>query len=308
MTVLICYDARSARPDSLTWTFDLQKNKFRELFSVMDLFEPLDIRFIRPNTPLQHMNILAIGNEKEFLEYCKDRDITPIIFPEELEFNDNKNKGYHFVYEKRLHGWVDIQDITEPAIILLGSGNHHYISHSILRKIIDKQHDGYTLILIDNHPDCEDINIKDPKGDYPINCATHVRETLRKGKLVEVIHIYRKELANADWYDTKLNKRTYKEATGEEQATIFNEQMIDTILANIFDEVYLSIDIDALSHDDVDIEQYQVYDQGQMRLDELLLILRKIKKLKQIIGIDICGMSEDKRAESVYDAIIEVLR
>lgn len=254
------------------------------------------------------MEMHSIGNESFFLSYCRKRKVTVHAFPKELEHEDRKNKGYHFVYEQDLFAWAKSLPLKVPYMAIFGSGDYHYITHALLRNVVDNIYDGYSVILIDNHDDCEDIRAASDTGKYPLNCATHMRESLKKSKLLEVIHISKKSTPAADWYDRNLQKRSFSQITGEEVPTLISEEFIQTILDSIFDKVYLSIDIDALSPDDVDIEQYQAYDQGTMRLQELLMILEKTLQQKNVIGIDICGMSQDPRAEQVYDAIIATVR
>lgn len=61
--------------------------------------------------------------------------------------------------------------------------------------------------------------------------------------------------------------------------------------------VYLSIDLDVLSPDDARTD----WDQGSMRLEELLAALRSLTATRRLLGVDLCGGLTPEKGASPED-------
>ena len=155
------------------------------------------------------------------------------------------------------------------GIHLLGSGNFHYISLFFLELIKED----FSLLLIDNHPDCEKGAFED-EGDIILSCGNWVR-------------VAQKILPNL--------KRVYCFGT---DAGLFSEALFDDPALNGFaflireaseikddHPIYLSIDKDALSKDICLTD----WDQGDMELSALFSFLEETGKEHILLGADICG-------------------
>ena len=80
----------------------------------------------------------------------------------------------------------------------------------------------------------------------------------------------------------------------EEEVAKWSEQ--DNLLIDLDNlPVYISIDKDVLNKETVNTS----WDQGKMSLNKLKLILHKIMKNKDVIGIDICGENQESKMEFI---------
>ena len=80
----------------------------------------------------------------------------------------------------------------------------------------------------------------------------------------------------------------------EEEVAKWSEQ--DNLLIDLDNlPVYISIDKDVLNKETVNTS----WDQGKMSLNRLKLILYKIIKNKDVIGIDICGENQESKMEFI---------
>lgn len=173
-----------------------------------------------------------------------------------------------------------IRNVDARGLHFIDSGNYHYLSYLFVEKIpID-----FELILFDNHPDC-----KRPMFGEILSCGGWIRdalvdnEHLKKVIMVGVDNSLLEEIDDISEYRDKVE--------------IFSkEEFIDYIkndkLSRAF-PAYISIDKDVLSDKDASCN----WDQGDMRMCELVEMLELINNYKHIIGVDVCGENDAMQLE-----------
>ena len=160
-------------------------------------------------------------------------------------------------------------------LTMIGSGNYHYMTYLLLLKIQKP----FTLVLFDHHTD----TLKSP-GDDLISCGSWVLESLQNiPKLEKVIIIGVSE--DGEKYIPPSMERKVSLYTEHHLHYNFAKSCKSIIREIPTDEVYLSIDKDVLDKRDA----ITTWDQGTMRLRQLMRIVKEIIKSKTISGVDICG-------------------
>jgi len=158
---------------------------------------------------------------------------------------------------------------TMKSINFIGSGDYHHITYSIISNIPYK----FSLIVFDNHCDCNDM----PNGT--ISCGSWIAQA---SKLPNIYNVF---VLGVSKINTKcLNKKI----TFLEYNENFLKKALSLLKSFSISKVYISIDKDVLD------PKYAVtnWDQGKMKLSELLYILNFIKEKYTIIGIDVSGESK----------------
>jgi arginase family enzyme len=218
------------------------------------------------------------------------------------------------------HEWIELKDIrgkkmcaeptalrriaekinqkTEQKIILLGSGDFHYVTYLLMMRI--KQ--PFTLLLFDNHSE-----LMSSFSSSLISCGSWVAASLKNLhflKQVVVLGANARTFCHAD--PSFLPKVVYAPYGRlgrdlDEQLPSYLQQFlkrfppitelgIETAVRRILASVptpavYVSIDKDVLAPQDAVTN----WDQGMMTLEELLVALKEISERKRLLGVDICG-------------------
>jgi arginase family enzyme len=229
-------------------------------------------------------NVIHIG--------VKGMDFAPITI---LNLDDT------YPSQKRLltlpHRWIDMSDIRStnmiadpfsvkaiqsrlsrwegPSVVFLGSGNYHYITYLLLKKITVP----FTLVLFDRHTDLGQM-----EDDY-LSCGSWVSFALK-------IPFCRKVLI----IGPPKNVRTPKLSVFSTDQADLNKKFLREIAGR---DIYISIDKDVLS------ETCAVtnWDQGELTLDELLAFLEALFAEKRVIGMDVCG-EYPKASISPWDPLV----
>lgn len=183
----------------------------------------------------------------------------------------------------------------EPILANIGSGDFHHITYLLLDRLPkDKR---YHLVILDNHPD----NMLFPFG---IHCGSWVYHA---AKLPHISHVTVAGITSRDvhgfhllenrWSPIVKGKITYLcGAPFEGLSTVaksmfpdaFRENAVTPELANTIlsidpNPIYLSIDKDVLSKDEITTN----WDQGLMTKDCLLSIVKDLKE--RVIAADLTG-------------------
>lgn len=204
---------------------------------------------------------------------------------------------------------------TTPGTWLsfLGSGDFHHLTLLLLESLSSAP--PFTLIVIDNHPDWA---VVPPK----YHCGNWVASA-RKLPNIERVILVGQDSADLAWpaihvapitsiAHNRVELRPYRDRTAQlpfvwtsdTPESIFSRQSWGSratfpglatpgirasfqLLAQSLKgrDVYLSIDKDVLDPRDVSTD----WEQGQLRLDELLAGIRDIASAARIIGADVCG-------------------
>ena len=160
-------------------------------------------------------------------------------------------------------------------VTFIGNGNYHYISYILLSKIQQP----FTLVLFDHHTD----TLKSPSEDL-ISCGSWVLESLeRLPNLMKVLIIGISE--EGEKYIPPSIDGKVMLYTKHFLRLNFNKALHSILKEISTDLVYISIDKDVLDRK----EAITAWDHGNMRLRQLLIIVKEIMKYRKISGIDICG-------------------
>jgi hypothetical protein len=218
---------------------------------MMDKFYPLILHF--DDVYLYQRRLRAIGREIDLRGMSGIRYLCPL---ERIEILDARIPYY------------------KKAITFLGSGDFHYITYILLRRIDEP----FNLLLLDNH-----LDIKETFSGF-ISCGSWLKNTLEIETLRYVFYI---GSGITDGYD-----RIIKVDSNLEQLSLALRTGIP---------LYISIDKDVLNNSSVETN----WDQGYLDLDELLEILSSIP-ISIIIGVDVCGEPRPNPFDSIVRKSEEV--
>lgn len=200
----------------------------------MERLKPLVLHF--DDVYLYQRRLRSIGEEIDLRGIGGIRYLCPL---ERLEELDRKIPSY------------------EKSIVFIGSGDFHYITYLLLRRIKEP----FNLLLIDNH-----LDIKETFDGF-ISCGSWLRSILSDEYLKHVFYL------GSDITD---GFRKIIKINGD-----FEELLL---LIRMKIPFYISIDKDILSKSTVETN----WEQGYLNLEELFKILSYIP-IDNIIGIDVCG-------------------
>ncbi len=210
---------------------------------------------------------------------------------------------------------------TEPEVVFYGSGDFHHLTAGLLLR----HERPLTVIHFDNHPDW----VLYPRT---FNCGAWVNRALDMAHVGRVItlgpcsgDLVRPELQMANlgalrsgrlelypWrhdpsrvlghYGDGPDRRQrggylhWRQLSGEDWAGF-----LDALIARLPpDALYITIDKDALSHADAATN----WDQGEMRLEHVLLAVKKLAAARPIVGIDVCGDYSPPRFTDPFRAVL----
>ncbi|MDI3480357.1 MAG: hypothetical protein PWQ97_12 [Tepidanaerobacteraceae bacterium] len=160
----------------------------------------------------------------------------------------------------------------KPGVCFLGPGDFHHLCLHFLNKLHTKP----LLVLFDHHSDMMEA----PPGT--ISCGSWVRAALNSGKVKKCIIV-----------GQNVRDEMFSDSKSDGKVVFFpqnipHEKKVSGVMKELMkysEPVYISIDKDVL----VSGEAYTNWDQGSLKLEELLDFIKIIKKAKDIISADICG-------------------
>ncbi|HQD39940.1 MAG TPA: arginase family protein [Bacillota bacterium] len=158
------------------------------------------------------------------------------------------------------------------GLTLIGIGNYHYVTYLLISEL----NLPFTLVIFDYHADlfptpCPEV----------ISCGSWVYEAVRKLPLLKKVVLIGVNDELVPFIPAKIRRQVAvfpcRQKTWENK---------NAVLAAIPTEnVYFSVDKDVLSESDAITD----WDQGTMRLWQLLELLQHIASKKRVCGMDICG-------------------
>ncbi|QGP92164.1 hypothetical protein MGLY_15280 [Neomoorella glycerini] len=200
----------------------------------------------------------------------------------------------------------------KKGIFFLGSGDYHYVSY-LLMQTVDRP---FTLVLFDNHAD-----IKFSPAFAFLSCSSWVAWALGLPNLKKAVIIG----ARPDSFigvDPGLLRKVvyvpYKQVRGElcrlDRGTRPGrpprrlrgpEDTFSRIITLIpTRSVYISVDKDVLHPRDAITN----WEQGEMSLADLLLLLQAISRTREVCGVDICGEADLHPLDRLRPAGREAIR
>ena len=210
----------------------------------------------------------------------------------------------------RLSGALQGLDGNEPIVTWMGSGDFHHVSALLLSLLAEARKVPLTVVQFDNHPDWV-------ANEGGIHCGSWVKHVLDEGIAQRVVSIGMTS-SDLSWPEFKRAGlehvtagrlvvfpaeasssfvfRDYGSGIGHHQtghklawqgvAPIFNEEAAARVLPAIETEaIYITIDKDVLCVSEADTN----WDQGQMRLADLLNWLRTLARRHKVVGLDVIG-------------------
>ncbi|MBS1167873.1 MAG: hypothetical protein H6R00_3898 [Proteobacteria bacterium] len=198
----------------------------------------------------------------------------------------------------------------EPKLCFTGSGDFHHISSLLVDLALDEAAEPVTVIHIDNHPDW--VHFSDglhcgswinrvadhPAVDRVITigvCSSDLVSPERKGANLGLLASGRLELYPFDHSPSRVKAHlgggnSFEQRSGylhwQTMAEFGYERFLERLMARIDTEaVYISLDKDVLCPSDAITN----WDQGQMKLTDVLRLLSAIGKSRRIIGADVTG-------------------
>jgi arginase family enzyme len=161
------------------------------------------------------------------------------------------------------------------SITLIGNGNYHYVTYVLLSEIRQP----FSLILFDHHTDLAQ------SSDIPlISCGSWVSAALSALPLLSRVVIIGAHPMN-NWQTTRISDKVI--IIPEHEACLMSaSELVRIILAVLPDQpIYISVDKDVLDRANAATN----WDQGSMTLQQLLDVIRELKRTRPITGADVCG-------------------
>ncbi|WMJ74645.1 arginase family protein [Cytophagaceae bacterium ABcell3] len=160
-------------------------------------------------------------------------------------------------------------DRINTGITFLGSGNYHYLSYFLIKKIKEP----FSLILIDHHSDAI-------TSDF-LHCGNWVAKALESNPLLISVLM----IGVHDRYPNLLKSQSFSDKiiyipTSELNCSLLPK--LNALTPTL--PLYISIDKDALKDESAKTD----WDHGCMTLAQLSDILHTLRK-HTIVGVDICG-------------------
>ncbi|KYH31404.1 arginase family protein [Neomoorella mulderi] len=192
----------------------------------------------------------------------------------------------------------------KKGIFFVGSGDYHYVSY-LLMQTVDRP---FTLVLFDNHAD-----LKLSPAFALLSCSSWVAWALRLPNLKKAIIIGARPDSFIGVDPGLLRKVVYVPSIclrdfSSEFPPVTSRGMGDTysrIIALIpTRSVYISVDKDVLRRQDAITN----WEQGEMSLADLLLLLQAISRAREVCGVDICGEADLHPLDRLRPAGREAIR
>ena len=161
------------------------------------------------------------------------------------------------------------------GIHFIDSGNYHYVSFFWIEKIIEP----FCLIVFDHHSD-----MQTPMFSDFLSCGSWILEALERNINLKKVVLVVLSKAQEEKIDERYRSKVH---CIDEERLHANPEMFSELCGDI--PVYVSIDKDVLSRSVVDTS----WDQGNMNLYQLKLMLKYVLNSDKVIGIDVCGECPD---------------
>ena len=192
--------------------------------------------------------------------------------------------------------YISDHNISPEGMHFIDSGNYHYMS-AILSGFVKEP---FSLVGLDHHPDMQPSMF----GDI-LSCGSWVLDVIKRNPFLREVHVIGADHKLIESLDTK----------DREKVRFYDSKDAFTVLSQIDHPVYLSIDKDVLSEN----ELITNWDQGQMSTGDLFEFVKRLKDQHKLLGTDICGecapdqegidFDEAVRTNDVFNAgILELIK
>lgn len=199
-------------------------------------------------------------------------------------------------FRDRCYEWIDVTDVRHTngycdlaalaiirervkrrrqPITLFGTGNYHYVTHLFLSDVKVP----FTLVLFDHHADSQE-----PPCVSMTSCGAWVTTSLDRLPFLRHVVIIG---AKPDAVNTIPLRCRSKVSVFPENGSDWMDPLVKEAIVSVIPtcSVYISIDKDVLRQPDAITD----WDQGSMKLEQLLALIWHIALYKDICGLDIGG-------------------
>ncbi|MBQ6589909.1 MAG: arginase family protein [Butyrivibrio sp.] len=167
--------------------------------------------------------------------------------------------------------------IGPDEIHFIDNGNYHYMSAIMLEQVKEP----CSLVVFDHHSD-----MQPPMFGDILSCGGWVLYVLEHSSFIRDVHIIGADRKLIDELPEDVrSKATFYDVSDVVPGMDDNDGNFEIVLPKTQYPVYLSIDKDVI----VDSELTTNWDQGEMRITELLAVVHKLFSERDVIGVDICG-------------------
>ena len=160
-------------------------------------------------------------------------------------------------------------EIGADEIHFIDNGNYHYMSAIMLEQVKEP----FSLVVFDHHPD-----MQPPMFGDILSCGGWVLYALENNPNIRDVHIIGADRKLIDELPDDVRERAY-----------FYDAYDVICRRDYFPEtqfpVYISVDKDVVTPDEITTN----WDQGEMRVSELLATIDSFFDERKVIGVDICG-------------------
>lgn len=160
-------------------------------------------------------------------------------------------------------------EIGADEIHFIDNGNYHYMSAIMLEQVKEP----FSLVVFDHHPD-----MQPPMFGDILSCGGWVLYALENNPNIRDVHIIGADRKLIDELPDDVRERAH-----------FYDAYDVICRRDYFPKtqfpVYISVDKDVVTPDEITTN----WDQGEMRVSELLATIDRFFDERKVIGVDICG-------------------
>ncbi|BCN29395.1 arginase family protein [Anaeromicropila herbilytica] len=181
------------------------------------------------------------------------------------------------------YGYSDVEAIMKLKTVItpyspegihfIDSGNYHYVSKLWTDKITYP----FSLIVFDHHPDMQPSLFENL-----MSCGCWVKSALDTNPYLKKVILMGVDDGLLDIVDDKYKDRVIVHS---EKDLENEEAWVEISEGHLNEPIYISIDKDVLNEEAAVTD----WNQGNLTLDELELLLDIIMEKENVIGVDICG-------------------
>lgn len=176
-----------------------------------------------------------------------------------------------------------IQEYSYEGIHFLDSGNYHYLSKFWLEKIQKP----FSLVVFDHHTDMQESAFFGM-----LSCGSWIKEVLENNRYLKAVCIIGPPQEAVEQCEPTLASKVVF-FTQEELNQGKKEKWKAFLERHQELPMYVSIDKDVLCQEDARTN----WDQGNMKLEELELMVEEMRNTGIVLGADICGENPQDTAK-----------
>ena len=185
-----------------------------------------------------------------------------------------------------------IQEYSYEGIHFLDSGNYHYLSKFWLEKIQEP----FSLVVFDHHTDMQESAFFGM-----LSCGSWIKEVLENNTYLKAVCIIGPTQEAVEQCEQTLASKVV--FLTQEELNQGKKEKWKAFLERYQElPMYVSIDKDVLCQEDARTN----WDQGDMKLEELELMVEEMRNTGIVLGADICGENPQDTSKITEKAEIEI--